>query len=99
MPVPFASLVAAGIYGLTLELTGRIQLALGAAAFYTVIPANYRTLGFILIREDFALPWFALHAYLLARAIRCRSSSMSAPICSSKFRAYSGVRCCTTPLE
>lgn len=66
----FASLCAVGVYGLAIELTGKVRWAAGAALLYALSPANYRTVGFILIREDFSLPWFALHLFLLARAAR-----------------------------
>ena len=45
-----------------------------AAVLYAIVPANYRTIGFILIREDGSLPFFALHLWLLARAVRVRSA-------------------------
>ena len=66
----FASLSAAGVYGLTRELTGEIKWAVFAAVLYAFIIANYRTIGFILIREDVGLPLFAMHLWLLARALR-----------------------------
>jgi hypothetical protein len=71
----FAALCACGVYGLALELTGRVRWALFAAALYTLLPANYRTIGFILVGEDFSVPWFVLHLWLLARAARVRTSS------------------------
>ena len=69
----FATLSVVGVYGLALELTGKVRWAVTAAALFTVMLANYRTIGFILIREDFALPWFSLHLWLLARAARRRT--------------------------
>jgi hypothetical protein len=66
------ALVALPIYGLALELTGRHGWAAGAAGCYALLAANYRTLGFVLMREDLALPLFALHLYLAARAVRLR---------------------------
>lgn len=71
----FAGLCALGVYGLALELTGRVLWAVLAAALYGLLPANYRTIGFILVGEDFSLPWFCLHLWLLARAARLRTRS------------------------
>jgi len=65
-----ASLAAVGVYGLALELSGRVAPAVLAAALYALIPANYRTVGFVFMREDLSLPLFALHLWLLARAVR-----------------------------
>lgn len=71
----FASLCAIGVYGLALELTGGVVWACLAAGAYSIMPANYRTIGFILVGEDFSVPWFALHLYLAVRAARIRSGS------------------------
>ncbi len=68
-----ASFTAVGVFGLAAELTGSALLGGLAALFFALLPSNYRTIGFILIREDFALPWFALHLWLLARAARLRT--------------------------
>ena len=46
---------------------------LGAAlalALYLTSPASYRTIGFLLVREDLSLPLLALHWWLVARAVR-----------------------------
>jgi hypothetical protein len=69
----WASLSAIGVYGLAGELTGRVRWACLAAVLWAVLLANYRTIGIILIREDFSLPWFSLHLWLLARAARVRT--------------------------
>jgi hypothetical protein len=69
----FASLCAVGVYGLALELTGRVSGGVFAASLYALMPANYRTIGFILVGEDFSFPWFALHLWLAARAVRLRT--------------------------
>jgi len=69
----FASLAAIGVYGLALELTGQVRWAVCAVVLYAIVPANYRTIGFTLIREDGSLPFFALHLWLLARAVRVRT--------------------------
>jgi len=44
-----------------------------AGSIYLLLLGNYRTIGFIYIREDFSLPWLALHLYLFARALRVRT--------------------------
>jgi hypothetical protein len=68
-----ASCAAFGLFGLAYELTGRVSLALLAALAFLSIPLAYRTVGFVLIREDLALPVFALHLWLAARAARVGS--------------------------
>ncbi|MFN0243186.1 MAG: hypothetical protein ACKVWV_09875 [Planctomycetota bacterium] len=68
-----ASLALFGVFGLALELTGSARLALLAALLAACMPANYRTIGFVLVDEDLALPLFALHLWLLARAFRLRT--------------------------
>jgi hypothetical protein len=40
-----------------------------------LLPVGYRTIGFVLMREDLSLPLFALHLFLLARAARLRSAT------------------------
>ncbi|MGB2907925.1 MAG: hypothetical protein WBB73_12535 [Candidatus Aminicenantaceae bacterium] len=69
----FSSLAVVGIFGLTVELTRNMRLGNLAAAFFVIVIGNYRTIGFILIREDFSLPWFSIHLYLLARAFRLKT--------------------------
>ncbi len=71
----FASLAAIGVYGLAFELTGQLRWAVCAVVLFAILPANYRTIGFVLIREDGSLPFFALHLWLLARALRIRSGA------------------------
>jgi len=66
----FASLTAAAVFGMARELTTSSAWALLAALLYAVLPVNYRTAGVGLIREDFSLPWFALHLWLALRAAR-----------------------------
>lgn len=68
-----ASLALFGVFGLALELTASARLALLAALLAACMPANYRTIGFVLVDEDLALPLFALHLWLLARAFRVRT--------------------------
>ena len=63
-----AALVAVGIYALGRGLGLSPGWSLFAAAGWTLLPASYRTIGFILIREDLSLPLLALHLGLLARA-------------------------------
>jgi hypothetical protein len=66
----FTSLSAVGVYWLALELSGRVRLGLFAALLFSISFANYRTLAFVLVREDFSLPFYCLHLALLARATR-----------------------------
>lgn len=65
-----AALCAVGVYGLAREVTGSAGWAAFGAALYALLPANYRTIGFVMVREDLALPLFALHLWALARALR-----------------------------
>jgi len=69
-----ASTTVVGVAGLTRELTGSRKWACLAGLVYAVTAGSYRTIGVILIREDLSLPLFALHLYLLARAIRVKSA-------------------------
>lgn len=69
-----ASMSVVGVVGLTRELTGSRAWAFLAGLVYVVTAGSYRTIGFILLREDLSLPLFSLHLYLLARALRLRSS-------------------------
>ncbi len=69
----FASLAAIGVYGLAYELSRRHLWAALSVLLYTGFAANYRTIGFIFIREDFSVPWLALHVWLLVRAYRVRT--------------------------
>ena len=69
----FSSFAVVGIFGLTVELTRNLRLGILATALSVILVGNYRTIGFILIREDFSLPWFSIHLYLLARAFRVRT--------------------------
>jgi hypothetical protein len=74
----FSSLTVVGVYLLALELTGKVRWGCLAAAMFSLLPANYRTIGFVLMREDFSLPFYALHLALLARAARLRSPASMA---------------------
>lgn len=69
-----ASAVAVGVFLLARELTRSTLLGGFAALLYALLPSSYRTLGMLLLREDFALPWFALHLGLLAIAARRRTA-------------------------
>lgn len=69
----WASLSALFVFGLAFELTTSARWAALAAALHVAVPASYRTIGWILMSEDFSVPWFALHLWLLARAARVRS--------------------------
>jgi hypothetical protein len=70
-----ASLAAVGIFLLASELTASVLAGGFAALLFALLPSNFRTIGFVLIREDFALPWFLLHLGLLARAARLRTTT------------------------
>lgn len=71
-----ASLAAVGVYGLAFELTRSPRWAGLAAVVYAILPASYRTIGFVLVREDLSLPLLALHLWLVARAVRvCTAAS------------------------
>jgi hypothetical protein len=69
----FTSVTAAGVYFLVLEVSGEVSWACLAVALFAVTEANYRTLGWVLMREDFSVPFFALHLAMLARAARVRN--------------------------
>jgi len=68
----FASLAVVGVYGLAMELTRSVRWSALAAGLWLVLEANYRTIGFVLIREDFSIPWLALHLFCAVRAARTR---------------------------
>lgn len=68
-----ASLSAVGVYLIARELGGRVVDGLFAGALFALSPASYRTMGFVLMREDASLPLFVLHLGLLARAARVRT--------------------------
>lgn len=63
-----ASLALIGVFLCARAATGSARLGLWAAALSALLPASYRTIGFILVREDLSLPLFALHAGLCAAA-------------------------------
>lgn len=65
-----ASLAVAGVVGLAFELSGSLRLAAFAGLVCVLLPANYRTIGFLLVNEDVSVPWHLLHLWLLARAAR-----------------------------
>jgi len=65
-----ASAAAVGVFGLAFELTRSMRWASLAAVVFALLPVNYRTIGFVLMREDLAWPLFALHLWLAARALR-----------------------------
>ncbi len=69
----FASTSLIWIYLLARELTGKVSWSIFATVVALILLGNYRTIGFLLIREDFSMPWLAMHLYALARAWRVRS--------------------------
>jgi len=70
-----ASAVVLGVFGLATEVTGSRAWGGFAAALCVLLPSNYRSLSFIFLREDLSLPIYALHLWLLARAVRLRTPS------------------------
>jgi hypothetical protein len=69
----FSCLSAIGVYFLTKELTSKVQWACFSVILFAITDANYRTMGFLLMREDFSLPFYAIHLALLARVARTKS--------------------------
>ncbi len=69
----WSSLVAVGVFGAAWELSRRATWAAAAVLLWAAMLVNYRTLGFVLIREDFAFPWIAAHLWLALRAARTRA--------------------------
>ncbi len=69
----WTSLIALGVFGMTYEITRRASLAALAAWLWAAMLVDYRTVGFVLIREDFAFPWIAAHLWLALRAARTRT--------------------------
>ena len=65
-----AALFVLGIYGLVRELTASSAWATLATLVALFTPANYRTLGFLFVGEDLALPLFLFHLAWLASAVR-----------------------------
>jgi len=65
-----AALTGLGVALLTAELCGRIEWGILAALCWAALPASYRTLGFVVVREDLSLPLWALHLWFCARAYR-----------------------------
>jgi asparagine N-glycosylation enzyme membrane subunit Stt3 len=68
-----ASLALAGVWLFALELSRRPGLALAAALLAAATPAFHRTIGFVLVDEDFCWPLLILHLGLAARAARVRT--------------------------
>lgn len=73
-----ASLAVVGVFGAGWALSGSPRLAGVAALVYALTPANYRTIGFILIREDLSLPLYSLHLWAFARSVRGRPAEADA---------------------
>ncbi len=70
-----AATTAVAAWGLAWELTRRRGLALLALALFFLLPANWRTMTFVLLGEDVAFPCLAAHLWLLARAARVRTTA------------------------
>ena len=73
-----ASLTVLGVFLLARELCDSRGWGLFAALLWTVLPASYRTIGFVLVREDLCFPLFALHLALAARAARTGGTACGA---------------------
>jgi len=72
MAVSAAAFVV-GIYLAVRAASGSRLWGCLAVLLALLTPANYRTLGFLLVREDLSLPLYALHIGLLARALETRT--------------------------
>jgi hypothetical protein len=62
-----------GVFLLARELSRSSWIALLAAALTAFTPAYHRSIGFVLVDEDFFWPILALHLGLAARAARART--------------------------
>jgi len=65
-----AALFVVGVFAAVRGVTGSDLWASLAVALALVTPANYRTIGFLLVKEDLSLPLFLIHVGWLARAQR-----------------------------
>jgi hypothetical protein len=72
-----AALVVVGVY-LVVRAGGGRAPALAAALLAALLPACYRTIGFVLVREDLSLPLFALGAGCAATAARAGAGAKRA---------------------
>ena len=73
-----AAAAVVGVFLLARAATGRARWGLFAALLAALLPANYRTIGFVWIREDLSLPLFALHGGLAAAAAVARGRRAAA---------------------
>jgi len=64
-----SALFVVGLFVGVRAATGSAAWAAAAAALALLTPANYRTIGFLWVGEDAALPLFALHLGTLAQAV------------------------------
>jgi hypothetical protein len=64
-----AGLFLVGVFGLVRALTSGDLWASLAVLLALVTPANYRTIGFLLVGEDLSLPLYLVHLAWLARAV------------------------------
>ncbi len=64
-----ATLAGLAVFLLVWARSRQMTWALVATALFCMLPANYRTIGFILVREDLSFPLFALHLALLSWAV------------------------------
>jgi len=73
-----------GLYLLVAARTQSVAWALSASLFAFCVAANYRTIGFILVREDLSLPLFTTALGLLAWAVR-RQGALAFFLCGLAF--------------
>jgi len=67
-------LALVGVYLLARELSRSSRIALLAALLAAGTPALHRSIGFVLVDEDYFWPLYVLHLGLAARAARVRST-------------------------
>ncbi|MEM6676079.1 MAG: hypothetical protein AAF726_24735 [Planctomycetota bacterium] len=65
-----ASLLLVGLFGALLEVARSRRIALAGAVLWAITPAAYRTIGFLYVREDLALPVLALGVWATLVATR-----------------------------
>jgi len=73
-----AALAVLAVFGLALELLVSRRAAALAALTFVALPAAYRTVGFVWVREDLALPLLAFAAWAAAAASRSAASTTAA---------------------
>lgn len=82
-----AGAAVVGVFGMLAEQTRSLGWASFGGLLYLFTPANYRTVGFILIREDLSLPLYAMHLWALSAAYR----RLVDPLTASRPRGSAGL--------